>query len=80
MSYTNIRLPQRWENQADKFVKDTLLRAELDAYKQLYEGLCAENENIIKAAKEFGYVDITVGNETVKLLISREPTTTEEKE
>lgn len=67
-SYTNLTVPMRWDRDVERRLEIEKLKTELIFYKKEYESLCAAFENIPAAIEEWGFVDLKVGKDSLKLV------------
>lgn len=67
-SHTNVYLRERYDNEDRIELETEKLKVELQFYRKRYDWLCSEFVNIIEAVKEWGFVDICVGNQQVRLV------------
>lgn len=66
-SHTNVNLPSRWDGSVERELEQEKLKLEAKFYKEQFEWMCREMENVVEAVREWGYVDLTVGKEKIKL-------------
>lgn len=67
-SHTNVTLPTRWDGTIAENLEKEKLKLEAKFWKEQFEYMCDEGENMVQAIEEWGYVDLKVGNERVRLV------------
>ena len=71
-AYTNVNVEARRDVAVEKRLEKIKLEAELKFYRERCDWLTSVFENIPDAIEKYGYVDLKVGINTVKLVKATE--------
>ena len=73
MSYTNVKVPNRFCPTQRLFEEIALLKFKNERLEKKVDELISEIENIFQAVKEWGHVDLTCRGETIVLIEQSKP-------